>query len=119
MDKSGLLARLVPSADRGLVFGTLAFGTDTCNIITFTIHSYYYPLLSEGEKNVRDGVGPWVWSLDACVPFLMNEAMPDSVITLLSPTRDGWLRRPVHTRDSTMNGTPNLDTSMLACLDTP
>ena len=32
MDKCGLLARLVPSADRGLVFGTLAFGTDTCNI---------------------------------------------------------------------------------------
>ena len=49
----------------------------------------------------------------------VNEAMPDSVITLLSPTRDGWLRRPVHTRDSTINGTPNLDTSMLACLDTP
>ena len=40
MDKSGLLARLVPSADRGLVFGTLAFGTDTCNIITFT-YTYY------------------------------------------------------------------------------
>ena len=54
-----MLARLVPSADRGLVFGTLAFGTDTCNIITFTYTYYrsnYYPLLSEGEKNVRDGV---------------------------------------------------------------
>ena len=118
MDKCGLLARLGPSADRGLVFGTLAFGTDTCNIITFT-YTYYYPLLSEGEKNVRDGVGPWVWSLDACVPFLMNEAMPDSVITLLSSTDGCGDRRPVHTRDSTMNGTPNLDTSMLACLDTP
>ena len=62
MDKCGLLARLVPSADRGLVFGTLAFGTDTCNIITFT-YTYYYPLLSEGEKMsataLDHGFGLW------------------------------------------------------------
>ena len=63
MDKCGLLARLVPSADRGLVFGTLAFGTDTCNIITFT-YTYttirYYPRERKMSATALDhGFGLW------------------------------------------------------------